>query len=104
MAKDNLKRLFYRNETTFSIENYVTKMKQTLNVLDNYNITLYEDEKVRKLLDNINCPTKYLKTEVNICRSSHIYSFKKSSTYLPTVLSCLLPPTQISLELYGWIW
>ena len=28
LAKDDLKRLFYRNETTFSFERYVTKMKQ----------------------------------------------------------------------------
>ena len=40
--KDNLKRLFYRDQTSFSFEKYVTKMKQTFNVLDNYNVPLYE--------------------------------------------------------------
>ena len=30
VAKDDLKRLFYRNETTFSFEKYITKIKQTL--------------------------------------------------------------------------
>ena len=33
VAKDNIKRLFYSNETTFSFGKYVTKMKQTFNVL-----------------------------------------------------------------------
>ena len=33
VAKDNLKMLFYRNETTFSFEKYITKLKQKFNVL-----------------------------------------------------------------------
>ena len=41
VAKDNPKRLFYRNKTTFSFEKYATKMKQTFNFLDNYNVPLY---------------------------------------------------------------
>ena len=40
--KDELKRLFYRNETTLYFEKYVTKIKQTFTVLENYNISLYE--------------------------------------------------------------
>ena len=31
--KDDLKWLFYRNKNTLSFEKYVTKMKQTFNVL-----------------------------------------------------------------------
>ena len=41
VAKEDLKRLFYRNGTTFSFEKYVTKMKQILNVIDSYNVPLY---------------------------------------------------------------
>ena len=55
MDKDDLKMLFYRNETTFYFEKYVTKMKQTFNVLENYKVPLYEEDKVRQLLNNINC-------------------------------------------------
>ena len=36
VAKDDLKGLFYRNKTTFSLDNYITNMKK-INVLDNYN-------------------------------------------------------------------
>ena len=43
VAKDDQKRLFYRIETVFSFEKYVTKMKKTFNVLENYNIPLYEE-------------------------------------------------------------
>ena len=56
MAKDNLKRLFYRNKTNFSLDKYVTKTKQTFNMLDNYDVPIYEDDKVRQILDNINFP------------------------------------------------
>ena len=82
MAKDDLKSLFYRNETNFSFKKYVTKMKQTFNVLDNYNVTLYEEYKVRQLLDNINGPNNDLKTEVNIFISSHGATFDTASAYL----------------------
>ena len=80
VAKDDLMRLFYRNETTFSFKNYVTKMKQIFNMLENYNVPLYEEDKFRQLLDNINFPNNYLKTEVNICISSHSASFDTDST------------------------
>ena len=43
VAKDDLNRLFYRNETTLSFEKYVTNMKQKFNVLDNDNVTLYDE-------------------------------------------------------------
>ena len=85
--KYDLKTLFYRNETTLSFEKYVTNMKQTFNVLDNYNVPLYEEDKFRQLLDNINCPKNDFKTEVNICRYIHSDSFEKASTYLSRVIS-----------------
>ena len=53
MSKDYINKLFYRNETNFSFDKYVTKTEQTFNVLENYNIPLYEEDKVRQLLDNI---------------------------------------------------
>ena len=52
-------------------------------------------------MDNINCPKKDLKTEANICRSSHIASFDTAFTYLSTVISRLLPATQPSSGRYG---
>ena len=82
MAKDDLKRLFYRNKTNFSFKKYSTKMRQIFNVLWSYNVPLCGDYKARQLLDNINFPNNDLKTEVNIYRSSHSYIFKTYSTYL----------------------
>ena len=54
MAKEYLKSLFYRNKK-ISFEKYVTKTKQKFNMLENYNVPLYDEDKVRKILDNINC-------------------------------------------------
>ena len=47
VVKDALKRLFYRNKTTLSFKKYVTNTKQTFNVIENYNVPLYEEDKVR---------------------------------------------------------
>ena len=43
VTKDDIKRLFYRNETTCSFNQYVTKVKKTHNMLENYNVPLYEE-------------------------------------------------------------
>ena len=58
VAKDNLTRLFYSNETTSSFKKYVTKTKKTFNVLENYNVPLYEEDKVRQFLNKINSSKK----------------------------------------------
>ena len=41
VAKDDLRKLFYRNETPFYLKKYVTKTKQKINLLENYNVNLY---------------------------------------------------------------
>ena len=103
MSKDELKRLFYRNKTIFSFDNYVTKRKQTFNLLENYDAPLYEEDKFRQLLDKINFLNNYYKTEVNICRFNHSDSFTLASTYLLTCISRLFPATQTLSGRYGTI-
>ena len=76
-------------------------MKQIFNVLENYNIPLYEEDKVRQLLDDIHFQNNNLKTEVNICKSRHSASFETYSTYLSTVISRLFSATQLSPGRYG---
>ena len=101
MAKDNLKMLFYRNKTTFFFDEYITNMKQTFNVIDDYNVPLYEEDKVRQLLDEINGLNNNLKNEVDICRAIHSSSFKTASTHLSTFISHLFPENQSSSRRYG---
>ena len=102
VANNDPKRSFYRTKTTFFFEKYVTKMKQTFNVIENYNIPLYEEYKVRQLLNNINSTNNDLKTDVDICIYSHSACSKTAYKYLSTFISCLLPATQPSSGMYGW--
>ena len=46
---------------------------------------------VKHLLDQIMSPNTELKTEVNICGSSHSFIFFKESTYLSTVVARIYP-------------
>ena len=41
-ARDNIKKIFYYNDNTFTFENYVTKLKLIFNVLKRYGVTLFE--------------------------------------------------------------
>ena len=43
VARADLKNIFYKNETTFTFEKYVTKLKGVFNVLVKYGIPLYEE-------------------------------------------------------------
>ena len=57
----DLKNIFYRNETTFTFEKYVTNLKGIFNVLEKYGVLLYEEQMVEHLLDQIMSPN----TELN---------------------------------------
>ena len=57
-----LKKLFYNNDTTFTFEKYVTKLKETLNVLKKYGVPLYKEKMVEYLLDHSMSPNTELKT------------------------------------------
>ena len=57
-----LKRIFYKNETTFTFENYVTKLKGILNMLEKYGVPLYEEQMFEHILDHIMSPNTDLKT------------------------------------------
>ena len=51
--RSDLKKIFYKNETTFTFEKYVTKLKGAFNVLEKYSVPLYEEQMVDHLLDKI---------------------------------------------------
>ena len=79
--KDDLNILSYMNKTIFYFEKDVTKMRQIFNVLENNNVSLFEEDKVGQLLDDIYFTNNYLKMRL-------------ISTYLATVLvSIQLPHT-----------
>ena len=58
----DIKKKFYKNETTFTFEKYVTKPKGVFNVLGKYSFPLYEEQMVELLLDQIMSPNTELNT------------------------------------------
>ena len=91
VAKASLTKLFYRNESTFSFEKYVTKHLTIFNILEKDKFPIYEKDKVDHLLNKIQCPDKDLQTTVNICRSSHNNNFIEASTYMQTEVARMFP-------------
>ena len=94
VAKADLIKLFYQNESTFSFEKYVTKLLEIFNLHQTYKVPLYEKDKVDYLLDKINCPDKEFQIQVSITRSSHSKTFVQASTYLQTEVSRIFPEAQ----------
>ena len=62
VARADLNNIFYKNETNFTFEKYVTKLKVILNGLGKYSVPLYEEQVVENLLDQIMSPNTELKT------------------------------------------
>ena len=41
-SRTNLKKIFYKNENTFTFEEYVTNIEGVFNVLERYGVSLYK--------------------------------------------------------------
>ena len=94
VSKADLGKLFYRNESTFSFEKYVTKLLDIFNIHELYGVPLYEKDKVDHLFNKINCPDKEFQMAVSIARSNHNKTFVDASTYLQTEVSRIFPESQ----------
>ena len=94
IARADFDNLFYKNETTFPLEKYTTKMKECHTILDKYGVPMHEEDKVHHFLDKINCPNDELKTEVNICRAQHSRTFDDSVTYMSSAVARIFPNSQ----------
>ena len=70
-SRVNLKKIFYKNETNFTFEKYVTKLKGIFNVFEKYGVPLYEENIVDNILYQIMSPNTELKTEVKIGYHTH---------------------------------
>ena len=43
VTRTDIKKIFYKNETNFTFEKYVTKLKGVFNVLQKYGVLLYKE-------------------------------------------------------------
>ena len=71
--------ILYKNEINFTFDKYVPKLNVIFNVLEKYGVPLYKEKMVERVLDQIMSPNKNLKTEVNIFKSSHLFTFVKAA-------------------------
>ena len=101
VANSDLDKLFYRNESTFSFDKFVTKLKEGFNTLEQYGVPVHEENKVKMLMEKVQCSNQELKSEVILCRSTH-NNFSNAATYLQTAVTRIFIPTyQPSSGRYG---
>ena len=56
VARENLKKIFYKNETNCIFDNSFKTLKGVFNVLEKYCVPLYKEKMVEHLLDQIMSP------------------------------------------------
>ena len=54
--RSDIRKILYKNETTFKFEKYITKLKGVFNVLYKYGAPLYKEQMIENLLENIMSP------------------------------------------------
>ena len=52
-CRADIKTILYKNETSFTFEKCVTKLKGIFNMFEKYGVPLYEEQMVECLLDHI---------------------------------------------------
>lgn len=99
-ARGDLNRLFYKNETTFSFEKYVTKMKECHDVLLKYGKPKYQSDKIANLIDKINCKDAEVQMHVSIVRNT-CTTFEEAVTEIATQISRIFPSSHPSSGRYN---
>ena len=100
-ARSDLKVLFYRNEASFPFEKYLNRLKKCFDVLEKYSVPYYEEDKVKLLLDRIQCNHAEVKTQVSICRASFASDFVQASTYMAKEISRIFPTSNVASISFG---
>ena len=100
VANSDLDKLFYRNESTFSFNKFVTKLKEGFNTLEQYGVPVHEENKAKMLMEKVQYSNQELKSEVILCRSKH-NNFSDAATYLQTAVTRIFPTYQPSSGRYG---
>jgi len=100
-ARSDLKVLFYRNEASFPFEKYLNRLKKCFDVLEKYSVPYYEEDKVKLLLDRIQCNHAEVKTQVSICRASFAGDFVQASTYMAREISPIFPSSNVASISFG---
>jgi hypothetical protein len=100
-ARSDLKVLHYRHEASMSFEKYLNRLKKCFNTLEKYGVPYYEEDKVKLLLDRIQCNHGEVKTQVSICRASYSADFVQASTYMSREISRIFPNSNVASISFG---
>jgi hypothetical protein len=100
-AKSDLKMLHYRHEASMSFEKYINRLKKCFDTLEKYGVPYYEEDKVKLLLDRIQCNHGEIKTQVSICRASYSSDFVQASTYMSREISRIFPNSNVASISFG---
>ena len=94
VARNNIRIIHYKNESTFSFEKYSTKLKKSFSTLEQYGQGKSEREKVEILLGQINTNDPQLIAAITICRDSHNTTFEAACTYISQQVAIIYPQHQ----------
>ena len=94
VARSDIKILHYKNEASFSFEQYSTKLRKAFLTLKQYKQPKHEKEMVDILLDQINTSDNRLISTIAICRDSHSSAFDDACTYMSQQIAILYPQHQ----------
>ena len=100
-ARSDLKVLHYRHEASMSFEKYINRLKKCFDTLEKYGVPYYEEDKVKLLLDRIQCNHGEVKTQVSICRASYASDFVQASTYMSREISRIFPNLNVASISFG---
>ena len=94
IARSDIKLLHYKNESSFSFEQYSTRLRKAFLTLEQYKQPKHEKEKVQVLLDQMNTSDNRLVSTIDICRDGHADTFDNACTYLSQQIASIYPQHQ----------
>ena len=95
MAHEQLKQLYYTNETTFPFEKFLTKLKAAFAVLDEVkDEKLSDKQKVHKMLDMIRSNDPALISAVTVTRKEYKTDFTGAANYFSSEVTRIYPAAQ----------
>ena len=94
IARNDIKILHYKNESSFSFEQYSTRLRKAFLTLEQYEQPKHEKEMVETLLDQMNTNDNRLVTAIGICHDSHGDTFDNASTYMSQQIVVIYPQHQ----------
>ena len=96
-ASEVLNKLHYLHEHTFSFDKYITVLQSNFQVLERLYVTLYKEDNLTCLINNISVNNARFKTTISIARKK-CNTFNEASTYLSTESCSIFTKTSSDIQ------